>query len=161
MSSVGRLDCRKSGFATFSRKIRYVLRLYCPLIADNSTLTPRKVFSATHMSRQKTDHTAFASADAKLCEAFFDKLSARRFCQAPGGFHFIISFDPLLQLFNEPEDPEVFKREVLAVIDDVSIYAQRRRYIVFVTNSALERVISASKPREVGIFVNVLSALLV
>ena len=54
----------------FSRKIRYVLRLYCPLIADNSTLTPRKVFSATHMSRQKTDNIDFASADAKLCEAF-------------------------------------------------------------------------------------------
>ena len=68
------LDCRKSGKATFSRKIRYVLRLYCPLIADNSTLTPRKVFSATHMSRQKTYNNAFASADAKLCEAFFDKL---------------------------------------------------------------------------------------
>ena len=29
------------------------------------------------MSRQKTYHTAFASADAKLCEAFFDKLSGR------------------------------------------------------------------------------------
>ena len=68
-------DCRKSGFTTFSRKLRCVLRLCCPLIADNSTLTPRKVFSATHMSRQKTDHTAFASADAKLCEAFFDKLT--------------------------------------------------------------------------------------
>ena len=67
-------DCRKSGFAAFSRKLRCVLRLGCPLIADNSTLTPRKVFSATHMSRQKTYHTAFASADAKLCEAFFDKL---------------------------------------------------------------------------------------
>ena len=26
------------------------------------------------MSRQKTDHIAFASADAKLCEAFFDML---------------------------------------------------------------------------------------
>ena len=68
------LDCRKSGFAAFSRKLRYVLRLSCPLIADNSTLTPRKVFSATHMSRQKTNCIAFASADAKLCEAFFDKL---------------------------------------------------------------------------------------
>ena len=63
-------DCRKSGLATFSRKNRFVLRLCCPLIADNSTLTPRKVFSATHMSRQKTYDTAFASADAKLCEAF-------------------------------------------------------------------------------------------
>ena len=52
-------------------KIRCVLRLSCPLSADNSTLTPRKVFSATHMSRQKTDHIAFASADAKLCEAFW------------------------------------------------------------------------------------------
>ena len=30
----------------------------------------RNVFSATHRSRQKTDHIAFASADAKLCEAF-------------------------------------------------------------------------------------------
>ena len=30
------------------------------------------MFPATHMSRQKTDHTAFTSADAKLCEAFFD-----------------------------------------------------------------------------------------
>ncbi len=68
------LDCRKSGFAAFSRKLRCVLRLCCPLIADNSTLTPRKVFSSTHMSRQKTYNTAFASADAKLCEAFFDKL---------------------------------------------------------------------------------------
>ena len=63
-------DCRKSGIATFSRKLRCVLRLSCPLTADNSTLTPRKVFSATHMSRQKTYNTAFASADAKLCEAF-------------------------------------------------------------------------------------------
>ena len=27
------------------------------------------------MSRQKTYNNAFASADAKLCEAFFDKLS--------------------------------------------------------------------------------------
>ena len=70
-----RRDCRKSGFAAFSRKLRCVLRLGCPLIADNSTLTPRKVFSATHMSRQKTYHTAFASAGAKLCEAFFDKLN--------------------------------------------------------------------------------------
>ena len=70
------LDCRKSCFAAFSRKLRCVLRLCCPLIADNSTLTPRKVFSATHMSRQKTYHTAFASADAKLCEAFFDKLAS-------------------------------------------------------------------------------------
>ena len=51
------------------RKLRCVLRLCCPLIADNSTLTPRKVFSATHMSRQKTD-IDFASADAKLCKAF-------------------------------------------------------------------------------------------
>ncbi len=73
----GCLDCRKSGFAAFSRKLRCVLRLCCPLIADNSTLTPRKVFSATHMSRQKTYNTAFASADAKLCEAFFDKLNSR------------------------------------------------------------------------------------
>ena len=54
----------------FSRKLRCVLRLCCPLTADNSTLTPRKVFSATHMSRQKTNRIAFASADAKLCEAF-------------------------------------------------------------------------------------------
>ena len=69
------LYCRKSGLATFSRKLRCVLRLCCPLIADNSTLTPRKVFSATHMSRQKTDNIDFASADAKLCEAFFDKLT--------------------------------------------------------------------------------------
>ena len=83
-----RRDCRKSGFAAFSRKLRCVLRLCCPLIADNSTLTPRKVFSATHMSRQKTYHTTFASADAKLCEAFFDKLNrtasieaVRRVCQ--------------------------------------------------------------------------------
>ena len=29
------------------------------------------------MSRQKTDNIAFASADAKLCEAFFDMLSRR------------------------------------------------------------------------------------
>ena len=72
------IDCRKSGFAAFSRKLRCVLRLCCPLIADNSTLTPRKVFSATHMSRQKTYNTAFASADAKLCEAFFDKLENER-----------------------------------------------------------------------------------
>ena len=63
-------NCRKSGEATFSRRLRCVLRLCCPLTADNSTLTPRKVFSATHMSRQKTYHTSFASADAKLCEAF-------------------------------------------------------------------------------------------
>ena len=28
------------------------------------------------MSRQKTDHIAFASADAKLCAAFFDILTA-------------------------------------------------------------------------------------
>ena len=77
-------DCRKSGVATFSRKNRCVLRLCCPLIADNSTLTPRKVFSATHMSRQKTNYAAFASADAKLCEAFFDMLNmARRFTGAP------------------------------------------------------------------------------
>ena len=63
-------DRRKSGIATFSRKFRCALRLSCPLMADNSTLTLRKVFSATHRSRQKTDHIAFASADAKLCEAF-------------------------------------------------------------------------------------------
>ena len=75
-TGAGFVDYRKSGFAAFSRKLRYVLRLGCPLIADNSTLTPRKVFSATHMSRQKTDRTAFASADAKLCEAFFDKLKS-------------------------------------------------------------------------------------
>ena len=29
------------------------------------------------MSRQKTYNNAFASADAKLCEAFFDKLKKR------------------------------------------------------------------------------------
>ena len=63
--------CRKSGKTTFSRRLRCVLRPGCPLSADNSTLTPRKVFSATHRSRQKTNHPAFASADAKLCEAFF------------------------------------------------------------------------------------------
>ena len=34
----------------------------------------RNVFSAAHLSRQKTNRTAFAPADAKLCEAFFDKL---------------------------------------------------------------------------------------
>ena len=62
--------CRKSGKTTFSRRLRCVLRLGCPLKADNSTLAPRNVFSATHRSRQKTDHIAFASADAKLCEAF-------------------------------------------------------------------------------------------
>ena len=77
--SLRRRDCRKSGLATFSRKLRCVLRLSCPLTADNSTLTPRKVFSATHMSRQKTDHIAFASADAKLCEAFFDMLNPTRY----------------------------------------------------------------------------------
>ena len=66
----------KSGLATFFEKEPLVLRLCCPLIADNSTLTPRKVFSATHMSRQKTNYAAFASADAKLCEAFFDILRA-------------------------------------------------------------------------------------
>lgn len=63
-------DRRKSGIATFSRKFRCALRLGCPLMADNSTLALRKVFSATHRSRQKTNFTAFASADAKLCEAF-------------------------------------------------------------------------------------------
>ena len=63
-------DHRKSGIATFSRKFRCALRLGCPLTADNSTLAPRKVFSATHRSRQKTDQTSFASADAKLCEDF-------------------------------------------------------------------------------------------
>ena len=35
-----------------SKKLRCVLRLCCPLTADNSTRTPRKVFSATHMSRE-------------------------------------------------------------------------------------------------------------
>ena len=60
----------KSGKTTFSRRLRCVLRLGCPLKADNSTLTPRKVFSAARRSRQKTDHIAFAYADAKLCEAF-------------------------------------------------------------------------------------------
>ena len=44
--------------------------------ADNSTLTSRIVFSATHMSRQKTDFTTFASADAKLCEAFLKKFNS-------------------------------------------------------------------------------------
>ena len=34
------------------------------------------------MSRQKTDHTAFASADVKLCEAFFDRLDSRRLDKA-------------------------------------------------------------------------------
>ena len=62
---------RKSGKATFSRRFRCALRLGWPLQAANSTLAPRKVFSATHMSRQKTDFTAFTSADVKLCEAFF------------------------------------------------------------------------------------------
>ena len=75
--------CRKSGKTTFSRRLRCVLRLGCPLSADNSTLTPRKVFSATHRSRQKTDHPAFASADAKLCEAFF--------CLTTGPLHVTIS----------------------------------------------------------------------
>ena len=65
-----RLSCQKSGKATFLRKLRCALRLGCPLKADNSTPAPRNVFSATHRSRQKTDHIAFASADAKLCEAF-------------------------------------------------------------------------------------------
>ena len=65
------------------RKIRCALRLGCPLKADNSTLTPRKVFSATHMSRQKTDNIDFASADAKLCEAFF--------CLTTGPLHVTIS----------------------------------------------------------------------
>ena len=37
------------------------------------------------MSRQKTDHTAFASADAKLCEAFFDKL-CKKSSATGGGF---------------------------------------------------------------------------
>ena len=32
---------------------------------------------AAHVSRQKTDFTTFASADAKLCEAFFDRMSGR------------------------------------------------------------------------------------
>ena len=39
-------------------------------MADNSTLTPRKVFSAAHRPRQKTDFAAFTSADVKRCEAF-------------------------------------------------------------------------------------------
>ena len=63
-------DCRKSGFAAFSRRLRFALRLGCPLTADHSTLTPRKVFSAAHRSRQKTDFIAFTSADVKLREAF-------------------------------------------------------------------------------------------
>ena len=75
--------CRKSGKTTFSRRLRCVLRLGCPLSADNSTLTPRKVFSAAHRSRQKTNHPAFASADAKLCEAFF--------CLTTGPLHVAIS----------------------------------------------------------------------
>ena len=63
-------DRRKSGIATFSRKFRCALRLGCPLMADNSTLALRKVFSATHMSRQKTDYIDFTPAGVKLCEAF-------------------------------------------------------------------------------------------
>ncbi len=38
--------------------------------AATSTHAPRKEFSATRMSRQKTDIIAFAFSDAKLCEAF-------------------------------------------------------------------------------------------
>ena len=59
---------RKSAF--FLSKSRFVLRLGRSLKANDSALTPRKVFSAARRSRQKTDHIAFASADAKLCEAF-------------------------------------------------------------------------------------------
>ena len=44
------------------------------------------MFSATHMSRQKTYNNAFASADAKLCEAFFDKLNPACRC-TPGFIH--------------------------------------------------------------------------
>ena len=46
-----------------------LMRLLIPFYLP-SGLSVYKVFSATHMSRQKTDHTAFASADAKLCGTF-------------------------------------------------------------------------------------------
>ena len=60
------------------------LRSAPQLSADSGQLrrrTQRKVFSATHMSRQKTynNDNAFASADAKLCEAFLTGKSPRRF----------------------------------------------------------------------------------
>ena len=45
-------------------KISLRLRLGRSLEANDSTLTPRKVFSATHMSRQKTNQTYFAPTGA-------------------------------------------------------------------------------------------------
>ena len=42
--------------------------------AANSTHASRREFSATRMSRQKTDFNSFAFPNAKLCEAFFDRL---------------------------------------------------------------------------------------
>jgi len=63
--------CRKSGKTTFSRRLRCVLRLGCPLSADNSMLTPRKVFSATHRSRQKTNHPAFRVCGRETLRGIF------------------------------------------------------------------------------------------
>ncbi len=47
--------------------------------AANSTHAPRREFFQTYMPLGKTDFTAFASADAKLCEAFmaFFKFNTR------------------------------------------------------------------------------------
>ena len=46
------------------------LRLGCLLKRTSKTQAPCRGLSAACISRQKTDHTAFAPADAKLCEAF-------------------------------------------------------------------------------------------
>ena len=66
------------GEPRLSRNIRCVLHLSCLLTADNSTLTPRKVFSLTHMSRQKSNHTAF-----------FDMPERRRFTSEAAAFLYV------------------------------------------------------------------------
>ena len=60
----------KSSIAAFSGRLLHAAP-QLPADRAGSTRTPRKVFSATHMSRQKKSyHTAFTSADVKLCEAY-------------------------------------------------------------------------------------------
>ncbi|MGI6029498.1 MAG: hypothetical protein ACOX81_08810 [Candidatus Heteroscillospira sp.] len=54
----------------FGKWPHFVLRLGCSPQANNSTLAPRRVFSATYTPRQKTDLIFFAAPAAKLCETF-------------------------------------------------------------------------------------------
>ena len=71
-ASAALLKPSKKWQSHFSEKVslRYVPHGRC---AATSTHAPRKVCSATHMSRQNTDFIPFTSADVKLCEAFLNK----------------------------------------------------------------------------------------